>query len=78
MAEEFIPLVPVFLIISQRLGYDRIYGLAMVLLAAEMGFAAATFNPFTVLIAQNIAEVRLTDWANKTKNSGSGTRPMSD
>ena len=59
MGEEFIPLVPVFLIVSKNLGYDRIYGLALVLLAAEMGFAAATTNPFTVQIAQGIAEVPL-------------------
>jgi len=57
MGEEFIPLVPVFLMISQQLGYDRIYGLAMVMLAADMGFASATTNPFTVQIAQGIAEV---------------------
>jgi uncharacterized ion transporter superfamily protein YfcC len=57
MGEEFIPLIPVFLIISQRLGYDRIYGLALVMLAADIGFAAATTNPFTVNIAQAIAEV---------------------
>lgn len=59
MGEEFIPLVPIFLIVSKRLGYDRIYGLALVLLAAETGFAAATTNPFTVQIAQGIAEVPL-------------------
>ncbi len=59
MGEEFIPLVPVFLIVSKNLGYDRIYGLALVFLAASMGFAAATTNPFTVQIAQGIAEVPL-------------------
>lgn len=59
MGEEFIPLVPVFLIVSYKLGYDRIYGLAMVMLAADIGFAAATTNPFTVQIAQGIAEVPL-------------------
>ena len=59
MTEEFIPLVPVFLMISQRLGYDRIYGLSLVMLAAQMGFAAATTNPFTVGIAQGIAELKL-------------------
>lgn len=59
MGEEFIPLVPVFLIVSKRLGYDRIYGMALVVLAAETGFAAATTNPFTVQIAQGIAEVPL-------------------
>lgn len=66
MGEEFIPLVPVFLLLSKRLGYDRVYGLAMVLLAAEAGFAAATTNPFTVNVAQGIAELPL--------NSGLGFR----
>jgi uncharacterized ion transporter superfamily protein YfcC len=66
MGEEFIPLIPVFLVIAQRLGYDRIYGLALVMLAADVGFAAATTNPFTVNIAQGIAELPL--------NSGLGLR----
>ncbi len=59
MGEEFIPLVPLFLLVSKELGYDRIYGLALVLVAAEVGFAAATTNPFTVNIAQGIAELPL-------------------
>lgn len=59
MAEEFIPLVPVFLYISHKLGYDKIYGLALVFVSAEIGFAAATTNPFNVQIAQGIAEVPL-------------------
>lgn len=59
MGEEFIPLVPLFLIVSKELGYDRIFGLAMIVLAADVGFAAATTNPFTVQIAQGIAEVPL-------------------
>ncbi len=59
MGEEFIPLVPIFLIISNRMGLDRIYGLALVMLAADMGFAAATTNPFTVNIAQGVAELPL-------------------
>ncbi len=57
MGEELIPLVPFFLLLSKELGYDRIFGLALVFLAAEVGFAAATTNPFTVQIAQGIAEV---------------------
>jgi uncharacterized ion transporter superfamily protein YfcC len=66
MGEEFLPLIPIFLVISSRLGYDRIYGLALILLASDVGFAAATTNPFTVNIAQGIAELRL--------NSGIGLR----
>ena len=45
--------------VAKELGYDRIYGLALVMLAADIGFAAATTNPFTVQIAQGIAEVPL-------------------
>jgi len=59
MGEEFIPLIPVFLLVAHRLGYDRIYGMAMVELAAAVGFAASTTNPFTVSVAQGIAEVKL-------------------
>jgi len=66
MGEEFIPLIPVFLVIASRMGYDRIYGLCLVMLAADVGFAAATTNPFTVNIAQGIAELPL--------NSGIGLR----
>lgn len=57
MGEEFIPLVPIFVMVATKMGYDRIYGMAMVILAAQVGFAAATTNPFTVVIAQGIAEV---------------------
>jgi uncharacterized ion transporter superfamily protein YfcC len=66
MGEEFIPLVPMFLLVAGRLGYDRLYGVALVALASEVGFAAATTNPFTVNIAQGIAELPL--------NSGIGLR----
>ena len=66
MGEEFIPLIPLFLLVSKKLGYDRIFGLGIVWLAAESGFAAATTNPFTVNIAQGIAEIPL--------NSGIGFR----
>ncbi len=59
MGEEFIPLIPVFLIVSKRLGYDRIYGMALVIVATEVGFAASTINPFTVLVAQGIAGLPL-------------------
>ncbi|MCP4810728.1 MAG: putative basic amino acid antiporter YfcC [Proteobacteria bacterium] len=59
MGEEFIPLVPMFLILSRKLGYDRLFGLSVIILGGGIGFAAATTNPFTVNIAQNIAELPL-------------------
>lgn len=59
MGEELIPLIPLFLIISKNLGYDRIVGVAIIWLASEIGFAAATTNPYTVQVAQNFAEIPL-------------------
>ena len=57
MGEELIPLVPVFLLVAREMGYDRVFGLALVYLSAAVGFAAATTNPFNVQIAQGIAGV---------------------
>jgi len=58
MGEEFIPLVPVFLMLSRQLGYDRIYAMALGFLSADVGFTAATTNPFTVQVAQGIAQLQ--------------------
>jgi uncharacterized ion transporter superfamily protein YfcC len=66
MGEELLPLIPLFLVVSKQLGYDRVMGLAIIWVAAEIGFAAATTNPYTVQIAQNLAQVPL--------NSGIGFR----
>jgi len=59
MGEEFIPLVPIFLIVAKEIGCDRIFGVALVYVAGAVGFAAATTNPFTVNIAQDIAQLPL-------------------
>lgn len=59
MGEEFIPLVPIFLVVASEIRCDRIYGVALVYVAGAVGFAAATTNPFTVNIAQSIAGLPL-------------------
>ena len=45
MGEEFIPLVPVFVLVARRLGYDALYGMAMVEVASQVGFAASKIGP---------------------------------
>lgn len=55
--EEVYGLVPVFLGIAVALGYDIVVGGAIVYVGVATGFAAATTNPFSVGIAQSIAEV---------------------
>ena len=53
--EECVPLVPIVVALALHLGWDRITGIAMSLLAVGCGFAAGVCNPFTVGVAQQIA-----------------------
>lgn len=57
--EEVVPLVPVMLALSFYLGWDSLVGLGMSILATNMGFSAAITNPFTIGVAQKIAELPL-------------------
>jgi uncharacterized ion transporter superfamily protein YfcC len=59
MCEETMPFVPIFIPLSLSLGYDSLVGTAIPFLGAAAGFAGAVFNPFTVGIAQGIAELPL-------------------
>jgi len=54
---EFMPMIPLFMIISKQYGYDRIFGLALLIIPFFLGWTVALTNPFTVQIAQTIAEV---------------------
>ncbi len=57
MGAEFLPLIPVLLILSKEMGYDRVFGVAILLIAQGVGWASAVTNPFNVQIAQQIAEL---------------------
>lgn len=57
--EEVYGLVPVFISIFMAMGYDRMVGGAIVIVGVATGFAAATTNPFSVGIAQSIADVAM-------------------
>jgi uncharacterized ion transporter superfamily protein YfcC len=56
-AEETIPFVLLFVPLALALGYDSITAVGMTFVAALAGFAAAFVNPFTLGIAQGIAEL---------------------
>ncbi len=51
--------VPTGIIAARVLGFGKITGTAMVALGVNVGFAAGVYNPFSVGIAQTIAEVPL-------------------
>ncbi len=55
--EEWFPFIPVFAGIAVAMGFDAIVGLAIVAVGAGMGYSGAMMNPFTVGVAQGIAEV---------------------
>jgi len=59
MAEEVIPFVLIFVPLAIALGYDSITGVAIPFVGSQAGFASAFLNPFTVGVAQGIAEVPL-------------------
>lgn len=59
MSEETIPFIPIFVSLCIAMGYDSITGAAIVLCGSSAGFAGAFMNPFTMQVAQGIAELPL-------------------
>ena len=59
MSEEVIPFILVFVPMALMLGYDTVTGVAIPFVSAGAGFAGAFLNPFTVGIAQNVAQLQL-------------------
>ncbi|MEG1798762.1 MAG: TIGR00366 family protein [Synergistaceae bacterium] len=57
--EESYGFVPVVMSMAVALGYDPFYGAIVVLGGIATGYAAAFINPYTVAIAQTIAELPL-------------------
>lgn len=55
MAEEYLPFVPVLVALAIALGYDALVGVAIVTIGYSVGYGVAMINPFTVLIAQDVA-----------------------
>ena len=57
--EEVVLLVPVMIALSYSLGWDALVGLGMSILATNMGFSAAISNPYTLGVAQGLADLPL-------------------
>ena len=59
MSEETIPFVGIVVPLVVSMGYDAFLGMFIVYVAANVGFSSAFLNPFTVGIAQEMAELPL-------------------
>src|SRR5690606_13052107 len=57
MAEETLVYIGILVPLAIALRFDAITGFAIVSLGASVGFSAAVMNPFTVGVAQGIAEL---------------------
>lgn len=57
MSEETIPFIGIVVPLAVSMGYDPIMGLLVVYVASNVGFSSAFLNPFTVGIAQEMAEL---------------------
>ncbi|MCD8903513.1 YfcC family protein [Staphylococcus gallinarum] len=67
LAEETIIFVPIGIIIERTLGYDAMTGVSMVILGAASGFLGGMLNPFTVGVAQSVAELPMfSGWGLRT------------
>jgi uncharacterized ion transporter superfamily protein YfcC len=55
MAEEYLPFVPVLVVLAHALGYDAIVAVGIMAVGYGIGYGVAALNPFTVMIAQDVA-----------------------
>ena len=64
MAEEFLPFVPMLLALCAALRFDAITAIGILCCGYGVGYGAAVLNPFTVIIAWDIAGIQpsLTDF----------------
>jgi uncharacterized ion transporter superfamily protein YfcC len=59
MSEEVIVFVPIGVALARAVGYDDIVAVGMLSTGAAIGFSSGLANPFTVGVAQTIAELPL-------------------
>ena len=57
MAEEYLPFVPMLVALCVALGYDSVTAIGVLCVGYGVGYGAALINPFTVFIAQEVADV---------------------
>lgn len=59
MSEEVIVFIPIGVALARAVGFDDIVAVAMLSTGAAIGFSSGLANPFTVGVAQSIAELPL-------------------
>ncbi len=57
LISEYLVIIPMALVLSERLGYDALFGTAMVTIAAKIGYLTSITNPLALAVAQPIVGV---------------------
>lgn len=57
LSEETLPFIPIIVLLCRQLGYDAMVGMGIVYVGARLGFASGMLNPFSLGVAQGIAEL---------------------
>jgi len=56
---EYLVVIPIVALVGDRLGYDRLFAVAVVGVAAKIGYATSVTNPLALVVAQPLAHVPL-------------------
>ncbi|WP_052321696.1 YfcC family protein [Ralstonia sp. A12] len=59
LISEYLVVIPIVVAMARRLGLNELYGLALVTIAAKIGYIASVTNPLALPIAQPLAGVPL-------------------
>jgi len=57
LISEYLVIIPIVVLLAERLGLDNLVGLAIVTIAAKIGYMTSVTNPLPLLIAQPIVGV---------------------
>ena len=57
LISEYLVIIPMALVLAERLGYDALFGTALVTIAAKIGYLTSVTNPLALAIAQPIVGV---------------------
>ena len=57
LISEYLVVIPIMLILAEKMGLNRLFGLALVMVSAKIGYLASVTNPLALLVAQPIVGV---------------------
>ncbi len=57
LISEYLVVIPMSLVLAQRLGYDALFGTALVTIAAKIGYLTSVTNPLALAVAQPLVGV---------------------